>query len=202
MSLPLQSIQSFLNELSLKTPTPGGGTVAGVLSSLSSALGNMVTAYSVGKASLSEHKQLHTDSIEFLTSATKEALVLAEADAEAYQKVNKLWKLPEDDETRVSKWDETLSEATMIPVKTMELSERILITLETLVGKTNAMLNSDLVIAAITAEAAARAGFYTAQMNIEQMNESQTKQELIAMCNGLVTSCKKKAADIEASCGV
>ena len=84
----------------------------------------------------------------------------------------------------------------------MELSERILITLETLVGKTNAMLSSDLAIAAVTAEAAARSGFYTAQINLEQMNVDDTKQELVTRCCDLVTSCKEKAANIELSCGV
>ena len=202
MTISQQHLQTFLAELSSKNPTPGGGAVAGVLSALSSALANMVIAYSTGKASLAEHEQLHTDCTVFLDSAATEALVLAEADAEAYQKVNALWKLHEDDETRSSKWDETLSEATMIPIKTMELSERILITLETLVGKTNAMLSSDLAIAAVTAEAAARAGFYTAQINIEQMNECDAKQDLSARCSALITSCKEKAANIEASCGV
>ncbi|MEE2819906.1 MAG: cyclodeaminase/cyclohydrolase family protein [Planctomycetota bacterium] len=202
MTIPQQTIQSFLTELSSKNPTPGGGVVAGVLSALSSALANMVIAYSTGKASLSEHEQLHNDCAVFLESAATEALVLAEADAVAYQQVNELWKLPEDDELRISKWDETLTAATMIPIKTMELSERVLITLETLVGKTNAMLASDLAIAAICAEAAARAGFYTAQINIKQLNEGDARQDLYARCSGLVTSCKDKAANIEASCGI
>ena len=202
MTIPQQTIQSFLTDLSSKNPTPGGGVVAGVLSALSSALANMVIAYSTCKASLSEHEQLHNDFAAFLESAATEALVLAEADAVAYQQVNELWKLPEDDELRISKWDETLTAATMIPIKTMELSERVLITLETLVGKTNAMLASDLAIAAISAEAAARAGFYTAQINIKQLNECDARQDLYARCSGLVTSCKDKAANIEASCGI
>ena len=202
MTIPQQTIQSFLTELSSKNPTPGGGAVAGVLSALSSALANMVIAYSTGKASLSEHEQLHNDCAVFLESAATEALVLAEADAVAYQQVNELWKLPEDDESRMSKWDETLTAATMIPIKTMELSERVLTTLETLVGKTNAMLASDLAIAAVSAEAAARAGFYTAQINIKQLNECDARQDLSAKCSDLVTSCKDKAANIEASCGV
>ena len=84
----------------------------------------------------------------------------------------------------------------------MELCEQILITLETLVGKTNAMLSSDLAIAAITAEAAARSGFYTAQINLEQMNADDAKQKLVARCCDLVKSCKEKAINIESSCGV
>ena len=202
MTIPQQTVSAFLAELSSKKPTPGGGAVAGVLSALSSSLANMVIAYSTGKTSLAEHKQLHTDCTMFLESAATEALVLAEADAEAYQKVNALWKMQEDDESRIANWDATLAEATMIPIKTMELSERILITLETLIGKTNAMLSSDLAIAAVTAEAAARAGFYTAQININQMNCDESKQALDARCKSLDASCKQKAANIEASCGV
>ena len=202
MTIPQQTLSTFLAELSAKNPTPGGGAVAGVLSALSSSLANMVIAYSTVKASLAEHEQLHRDCKVFLESAASEALVLADADAEAYKKVSALWKLPEDDESRIANWNSTLAEATMIPIKTMELSERILITLETLVGKTNAMLSSDLAIAAVTAEAAARSGFYTAQINLEQMDSDDAKQELITRCCDLVTSCKEKAANIELSCGV
>ncbi len=202
MTIPQQTLSMFLAELSAQNPTPGGGAVASVLSALSSSLANMVVAYSTGKASLAEHEQLHRDCKIFLESAANKALVLAEADAEAYKKVSALWKLPEDDDSRIANWDATLVEATMIPIKTMELCEQILITLETLVGKTNSMLSSDLAIAAITAEAAARSGFYTAQINLEQMNGDDAKQKLVARCCDLVKSCKEKATNIESSCGV
>ena len=44
-----QKINEFLDALASKEPTPGGGTVSGLLTALSTSLGNMVLAYTEGK---------------------------------------------------------------------------------------------------------------------------------------------------------
>ena len=46
MTLRTQTLNQLLDDLASKQPTPGGGAVAGVLAGLSTALGNMVLAYS------------------------------------------------------------------------------------------------------------------------------------------------------------
>ena len=137
MTIRTQPIDQFLKDLASKEPTPGGGAVAGILASLSTALGTMVLKYSSGKKSLAEHAELHADCMSFLEEAKNEAFLLSDADAEAYEIVSALWKLPEDDETRIEEWDDALAHAIKIPLKTMALSERILLTLKTLVGNTN-----------------------------------------------------------------
>ena len=48
--LPLNEL---LQQIAAHQPVPGGGAVAGIVTSLAAALGGMVVSYSVGKKSLS-----------------------------------------------------------------------------------------------------------------------------------------------------
>ena len=193
-------MNAFLASLAAKQPTPGGGAVGGLLAALSTSLGQMVLEYTNGKKKYSQHKQLHVDCITFLHVATEEALVLAEEDAAAYKALNALWKLDEDDPARVTAWDDALQNAISIPFKTMELSNRILVTLQTLVGKSNAMLKSDLVIAAILAEAAARSARLNVEINLQQLEEGEEKTSLQSRTNSLLSECLALCKTIEDGC--
>jgi formiminotetrahydrofolate cyclodeaminase len=202
MTIGTKTIHQLLCELSSKSPTPGGGAVAGVLSGLSAALGSMVLAYSEGKESISEYSELHTDCIKFFNVAKDEAIALGDADAVAYERVSSLWKLSKDDPKRIEQWDDALIEAIQIPLRTMELSERILITLKTLVGKSNSMLSSDLAIAAILAESSARAGYWNVAINIAQMEDGEQKSVFELESATLLSTCKEYSQFIEQSCKV
>ena len=46
------SIDAFLSATAAKQPTPGGGSVAALAGALSSAIGEMVLSYSIGKKDL------------------------------------------------------------------------------------------------------------------------------------------------------
>jgi len=201
MTLGTHTLSQLLDDLAAKQPTPGGGAVAGVLLALSTALGNMVLAYSC-KKSLEEHHALHADCMRFLLASKDEAIELGDADAAAYEKVSVLWKLPEDDETRIEQWDSALSDAIQIPLQTMELSQRILITLKTLHDKTNTMLSSDLAIAAILAEASSRAAYWNVRINTSQMTDDTQKTTLNERAETILNSCKEIAEFVESSCSV
>ncbi|MBC8201001.1 MAG: cyclodeaminase/cyclohydrolase family protein [Planctomycetes bacterium] len=195
-----QSVNEFLADLSAKQPTPGGGAVAGLLAALSTSLGQMVLAYTDGKKKYTQHKQLHDDCVSFLRAASEEAIVLANEDAEAYEKMNALWKLEIDDPIRTESWDTALQNAIAVPMKTMELSHRILVTIQTLIGKTNALLVSDIVIAAILAEAAARSARLNVEINLKQLENTQERSSLENKTTTLLSECLALCKTIEDGC--
>ena len=162
----------------------------------------MVLAYSEGKDSLLEHSELYADCFKFFDAAIDEAITLGDADAVAYERVSSLWKLSKDDPKRIEQWDNALAEAIQIPLQTMELCQRILITLRALVGKTNTMLSSDLAIAAILAESATRAGYWNVAINIAQMENEEQKEVYVKDSSALLSSCKEHTLFIEQSCEV
>ena len=202
MNLASLTIHETLNALASKEPTPGGGAVAGLLAALSGALGRMVLAYSVDREDSEPHKELHDDCIVFLKAASEESLLLGDADAKAYEKVNALWKLPKDDPSRVDGWNAALQEATNIPIQTMELSDRILKTLEKLPNTTNTMLASDLAIAALLAETAAKVASWNVRVNLQLMEDSPEIEKIRVHTESLLAGCKAKANAIENSCKV
>jgi methenyltetrahydrofolate cyclohydrolase len=200
MDLGSLTLNELLDSLAAKQPTPGGGAVAGLLAALSTSLGRMVLVYTEGKKKYAEHETLHNDCLSFLQKASGEALLLGNADAEAYESLNALWKLDADDSRRIEQWDDALQQAIQVPLRTMELSERVLVILQTLVGKTNAMLVSDLLIAAILAEAAARAARLNVEINLSQMDSCDTRTSLQEKTDVLISSCKTICNSIEDGC--
>ena len=200
MNIATQSMNELLAALAAKQPTPGGGAVAGILAALSTSLGQMVLAYTEGKSKYKEHAKLQTDCANFLQSASDEAIVLAEEDARAYKALNALWKLEKDNPKRIASWDDALGHAIEVPMKTMELSNRILITLQTLVGKTNAMLSSDLVIAAILAESAARAASLNVEINLQQLAKDEHRDTLQTQTVTMLADCKTICKSIGDAC--
>ena len=202
MDLGSQSVNGLLASIAAKQPTPGGGAVAGILAALSTSLGQMVLAYAEGKKEFSDHATLHDDCASLLRAASDEALVLAEADADAYAALHVLWKLDRNDPTRVAQWNETLQNAIDVPMRTIDLSNRILVTLQKLVGKTSAMLVSDLVIAAILAEAAARSARLNVEVNVQQLDEGNSRTAMQERATSLLAECKTISEAIENSCGI
>ena len=200
MELGSQSINEFLDALAAKQPTPGGGAVAGVLVALSTSLGNMVLGYSLGKETLKEHAALHDASSVTLLSACKEAIELAHADATAYEALNAMFTTPRDDPDAIENWNRVVLEAISVPIRTMELCQNVLVTLQSLVGKSNRMLSSDLAIAAILADAAARSANWNVQINLSQLSNDDERDGCSKQADELLSTCKGLAESIETSC--
>jgi len=202
MEIGSQSVNEFLASLAAKQPTPGGGAVAGVLVALSSSLGNMVLGYSLGKETLKEHASLHDDCSKVLVAASREAIELAHSDASAYEALNAMFSTQDDDAERQENWDRVVLEAISVPIRTMELCQRVLVTLQTLIGKSNRMLASDLAIAAILADAAARSADWNVQINLSQLGDDEKRAACSKEANGLLLKCKGLAESIETSCRI
>lgn len=200
MNFGNQTLDGLLDSLAAKEPVPGGGALAGMLAALSSALGNMVLAYTQDKKQYADHASHHSDCNNFLQSARIEAMELATADANAYLALNSLWKLDADDPVRLNSWGGAIEDAAGVPIRTMELCKQILTTLETMVGKTNKMLVSDLATAAILARAAMEIAAWTARINLPHIGNTQRQGELEANINSLREFCNNTANTIDDAC--
>lgn len=200
MDLGSQSVNELLASLAAKQPTPGGGAVAGLLAGLSSSLGQMVLAYTEGKKKYAKYEAMLDESVSFFRKASQEAITLGNADADAYETLNVLWKLDKEDPKRIASWDDALANAIEVPFQTMQLCERVLTTINNLVGKTNAMLVSDLVIAAILAEASARSARLTVEINLRQMEDGKERNTLQEKTTALLASCITICKSIEDAC--
>ncbi len=175
----------FLHALGSKTPTPGGGAAAGVVGATGAALTRMVVAYSLGKKSLLEHQDLLEAANERLGRAESMFLRLAEEDAEAYGTLNALWKLPSQDPARAG-FQEAVRMAIRVPMTTLALSVDGLRVCESLAGRSNRLLASDLRIGAIALESCARASECNVRVNLPSLDDGQEGGRIESQLVGLL----------------
>lgn len=160
------SVRAFLDALGAKSPTPGGGAAAGVTGALAAALAEMVVQFSVGKKSLAPHEHTLKAALDKLQRTRAVMLELADEDAHAYARLNALMKLPESDPDRQRAWSQAVTLCVQIPRAMLAASLDALRLMEELATCTNRQLKSDLAIAAVLAEATARASIHNTAINL------------------------------------
>jgi len=200
MRIEEQTIATFLNDLAAKSPTPGGGAVAALTSAIAAALARMVVNYSVGKKSLASFNDLHQHALQQLESLGAAAIDLAEADAIAYGKLNELWKLDKADPRRRREFPQAVQAAIEAPMAVLNAAKTMLHRLDELVAATNTMLASDLAIAAILADAAARSAAWNVRINLPQVEDRQHRASLEQQVDQTLAASASLCVKIELAC--
>lgn len=196
----VRSIVPFLNAVGARAPTPGGGAVASATGALGAALGTMVLAYSVGKKSLEAHRPALEAAVASLRGAERLLLDLAEADMEAYALVNELQKLPETDPRRVAQWPAAVAASIQAPRSMIAVATDLLRLFERLAPITNRYLRSDLAIAAVLAEACARAGAWNVNINLPLLTDTAERREVQTQTEAAVADARARCAAVESAC--
>ena len=159
-------VRAFCRALASKSPTPGGGAVAGVTAAHAAALIAMVVEYSRGKGSFAAFES-ETDAIlGRLHGHVEQALASARADAEAFAALSSLWRKPAADPERTSRWESAVEAAIAAPDAIVRLAVDLSARCRELAGHTAKHLDSDLAIAADLAGCAARAAAWNVRANL------------------------------------
>ncbi|MFG0298245.1 MAG: cyclodeaminase/cyclohydrolase family protein [Phycisphaerales bacterium JB047] len=198
-SISTQTVDAFLGALSGKVPTPGGGASAAMVGATAAATAAMVVSYSLGKKSLAEHEKHNQNAMAQLTRARQMFLQLGDEDAAGYGELNALWGLAKDDPERVARWDDAVQGAITPPRAMLALSIELLRLCDRLVGTTNKQLKSDLGIAAVLGEAAARSAAWSVRINIPLLPEEQHQglhEGVQAMLDQATVLCRR----VESGC--
>lgn len=201
MTFEQMTIRELLDAVASKTPTPGGGAVASVVAALGAALGAMVVNYSIGKKSLAAHDVLHAEAIADLKRLVNRSLELAESDAQAYGRLNDLWKLDKADPKRIAEFPGAVEAAIEAPHALLHASMEMLRLFDRLSGgATNAMLKSDLAIAAVLADAAARAAAWNVRINLPLLEDGAMRDAFATTISSSLDSASTICRAIERSC--
>jgi formiminotetrahydrofolate cyclodeaminase len=169
------TLEQLLEAIAAKTPAPGGGAVAALTAAQAAALARMVIAYSSGKPSLAGHAAVHASAAEQLAAMQRAAIEAADADARAFDRLNALMKQPGPEARRGPVWNEAVAAAIHAPEMILNTALDLLGLLDTLRGCTNRHLRSDLAIAAVLAEAAARAAAWNVRVNLPLLEREQDR---------------------------
>jgi formiminotetrahydrofolate cyclodeaminase len=199
---PLRSLRldGFLDQLGSRTPAPGGGAAASIAGATGAALARMVVEYSLGKKALAEHQPALGKARESLLRLAAMFLQLADEDAEAYGLVNELSRLPETDPRRTAEFAAAAAAAVAAPRAVLAACCDLLRLLEALAPITNRHLRSDLAIAAILAEAGARAARWNIVVNLPLIGDEGGRVEIDAESRREVEDAAARRGRVEAAC--
>jgi len=167
-----ESIASYAARLAARTPTPGGGSAAGVVGALAAALAQMVLAYSFGpKKPDAELAALHAT----FGDARERFLRLAEDDARSYDSVRaalRRKKESPDDPAASAQVVTALRGAVAVPLETARRARELAASLSAVRARTNPQLVSDLVTSLALFRSAAEGALANVGINLDDLKKA------------------------------
>lgn len=202
--LDVKTVRGFIEELGSNSPAPGGGSVAALCGSLSSALGSMVLNLTVGKKiyeSLNDEEKYMVNKHLQLTAGAKDRFLdLMNEDTEAFNELMKAFKLPKDTEEEKKIRNEKIQEgykgAINIPLtvakSAYEVYESILVCVK--FGNKNAI--SDAGVAALLTQCAIEGAVLNVKINLSSIKDIEYRDRILSEVNLLLNDGVKKQKEI------
>jgi formiminotetrahydrofolate cyclodeaminase len=194
------TLGGFVDRLASPEPVPGGGSASAVAASLGAALVAMVASLSEGRPKYATHADLHARSREAGERLAAHLLDLADEDAAAYAVYAAAMKLPRETEAEQSARKAALSSAARsaaeIPLLTVEACLELVAAAESLVGRSNVNASSDLDVAVLLGEAAARGAAANVLINLPSVDDDSFTGEATARVMRLLDSVEEIAASV------
>lgn len=193
------SVRNFAATTADKTPTPGGGSVAGVVASLGVALGEMALNFTKGKKKFAEHAEYYDNLSRKLVRARGMFFDLVVDDVAAY----KLYQAATRQDDGPAK-DEAVELATAaaidVPREVAKLALAIMEDMKALLPKSNTWLITDLLASAALSAAAVRLCDYNVRINVPNLADKQAAAEVkqgsaddLARANALLAEIEQLA---------
>ncbi len=196
-----RTVTDFVDECSMDSPAPGGGSVAALSGALGAALANMVANLTVGKkgyeAYWDEMKQVAAEA-----QAIKTRFVAAvDADTEAFNQVMNAFKLPkstpEQKTVRNSAIQEATKQATLVPLSVLRLVPRAMQLAHQAAQHGNKNSASDAGVAASALRTAAEGAWLNVRINLAGIEDEQFKKQCDDEGRRVLKECRDAAQVVE-----
>ena len=202
------TLNAFVGQLASAAPTPGGGSAAAVAASLAAGLVAMVASLSEGRPKYVMHAAVHARAKAAGTELADRLLRIADDDAAAYAAFSAALKLPRDTEeqqvVRAAAMRNAARVAAEVPLRCVEACLEIVVAAELLAARCNVNASSDLHVAALLAEAAARGAAANVLVNLPSVGDpawaaatEARVEELLGRITGLCDTTKDVVASGE-----
>ena len=171
------SVRDFIAATGDKSPTPGGGSVAGVVGALAVALGQMSLKFTQGKKKFVEHDEYYSHLAKRFDKARAMFEQLVHDDIVAYTLYQQSLSEPPgpQKEQAVSL---AIAAAIDVPRELSKAALALLDDLESFAGRCSRLLISDLVAAGALAAAVVKLCDYNVRVNVSQLDDRMAAAEL------------------------
>lgn len=197
-----QKTTDFLNVLSSKEPTPGGGGACAAVGAFAAALGMMVTNLTVGKKKYADVEEEIVEIRGQLEELREKLVLLTDKDAEAFEPLAKAYSLPkgtpEEIERKEEVMENALYEASMVPLEIMRTVFEVFEFLRVLEEKGSKLAVSDVGVAVLFAGAALEGASLNIYINTKLMKNRENAEKLNRESDDLIAQARKLKEEIYA----
>ncbi len=192
------TIADFLQLVGEKTPTPGGGAVASVVGALGAALARMVVSYTRGKRTSPHTSPALTDADRVFGNAGRPLDAPRRRRREGLRHAPPTHAASPEDDPRRASLPAAVAASVQVPLAVVAACVDLLRRFEGLAATTNRHLRSDLAIAAILADAAARASWWNIAVNASGAGDEGAAA--IEQAKALLAESARRSAHVLSLC--
>ena len=193
-------IDEFLSDLASDLSSPGGGSVAALVSALAASLNSMVYSFTIDKKSFEklddENKQKMIKLSDESKKLIEESLSYMDKDREAFTNLMDCFKLPreteEDKKIRSEKIFENTKLSMNVPLELAEKAIEFYDNIEFAIKYGNKNLASDGVVAAILLHSSIEAAVVNVKVNYYSIKNKEEFDFVLERCKELLNESLKR----------
>lgn len=195
------NLREFINELSMDSPAPGGGSTAALCGALSAALSSMVSNLTVGKNGYEGVQKKVKKIAEAAQDLKDNFLRDVDSDTIAFNKVMEAFKMPKktdsQKEERIFAIEKAYKEATLVPFGVIKKSVKALKLAKEVAQKGNKNSISDAGVSGLTAFAAAEGAYYNVKINLPDIRDKEFKSKIKQQTSSLRKKAIKLGSELK-----
>ena len=190
MAVKKTKVGDFIDELSSRAPTPGGGGASALCGAVAISLGSMVASLTIGKKKYADVEEEITALKEKADNTASRLLELADKDAEVFAPLAAAYSLAseteEEKEEKQRIMETALCDASFVPLEIMKECERASKLIEVFAEKGSVMAISDAAAGAALIEGAIKAASLNIFINTRSMKNRSVAGEINSTANRIL----------------
>jgi methenyltetrahydrofolate cyclohydrolase len=195
-----QTIDTFLSALASSSPTPGGGSVAGISGAMAAGLVSMVCALTIGKKQFADIEDEVRGIQDRAEGLRRELQALAQEDIEVFGRLSAAYKLPRTAEADAASRRAAIQKVTRVaaevPLRTAQSAVALVPLCTSLASRCSRLIVSDIGVAALLARATVQSAVLNIEINLSGLEDQIFVRETRALIEDLTVGLGEETEGI------